>query len=156
MARFDEWCAHWGPSLPPEALIELLRTANPTVLPIPGQVGTEAELQAQVILAASRDHDTALWRNNNGAVTTDDGRHIRFGLGNQSSALNAKWKSSDLIGIRRPTGQFVAVEVKTPGWTLRPSDKHGHAQAAFHQSVRLNGGVAGFVQSLDDLRRLLA
>ena len=103
---------------------------------------------------ASAEFGTALFRNNVGAMTTDDGRHVRFGLGNDSASLNRKWKSSDLIGIA-PGGRFVAVEVKRPGWHLTAGDQRAQAQAAFMKSVIALGGLAGFVQSEDDVRRLL-
>ena len=82
-----------------------------------------------------------------------------------SPALNARWKSSDLIGILpvlvqpshvgQTLGVFLAVETKKPGWRLTPGDKRGQAQAAFLQSVRGFGGVGGFCCTADDFAKLL-
>lgn len=104
---------------------------------------------------------TPLLRNNSGAVTTVDGRHIRFGLGNDSARLNAQFKSSDLIGIwprvirpedvGKTIGQFFAVEVKAPGWRFSDSDKRAVAQANFGQWVRDHGGLFLFATSPGDI-----
>jgi hypothetical protein len=98
-------------------------------------------------------------------MTDQTGRLIRFGLGNESPALNARWKSSDLIGILpvlvqpshvgKTLGVFLAVETKKPGWRLTPGDKRGQAQAAFLQSVRGFGGVGGFCCTAEDFAKLL-
>ena len=98
-------------------------------------------------------------------MTDQTGRLIRFGLGNESPALNKVWKSSDLIGILpvvvqpshvgKTLGVFLAVETKKPGWHLTPGDKRGQAQAAFLQSVRGFGGVGGFCCTADDFAKLL-
>ena len=106
-----------------------------------------------------------LWRNNNGACEDKTGRLIRYGLANESAALNKRIKSSDLIGITPITitpdmvgktiGVFTAVECKPSDWHLTPSDERGHAQAAFHTLVRDAGGLAGFVTCEEDLTALL-
>jgi hypothetical protein len=98
-------------------------------------------------------------------MTDQTGRLIRFGLGNESPALNARWKSSDLIGllpvlvqpshVGKTLGVFLAVETKKPGWRLTPGDKRGQAQAAFLQSVRGFGGVGGFCCTAEDFSRLV-
>jgi len=84
-----------------------------------------------------------LWRNNVGAVSTVDGRFVRFGLCNESKAMNAALKSADLIGVRpvrlpdgTTIGQFVAVECKRPGGKPKP------AQVQFLELVRSLGGHA--------------
>lgn len=150
----NEWIARWSHILPPQAVGELVASFDPSAHVIPESSGSsESRLQSEIRLVASRDYRIALWRNNNGGMTTYDGRHVRFGLGNDSAALNRKWKSSDLIGVT-PAGRFVAIEVKAPGWSLRPSDNRAQAQAAFMRSVTAFGGLAGFVQSVDDMKRL--
>lgn len=107
-----------------------------------------------------------VWRNNSGACTDETGRLIRYGLGNDSAKLNDEIKSSDLIGIK-PTlilphmvgyylGVFTALEIKPSGWTLRPGDKRGHAQAKFHDIVRQACGYAGFVTNPEiDIPRII-
>lgn len=106
-----------------------------------------------------------IWRNQSGAMIDQNGRLVRFGLCNDSAQLNRRFKSSDLIGVT-PTlitqamvgyhlGVFTALEAKPPGWHLTPGDDRGHAQAAYHGLVRDACGFAGFVTSVDDMRRII-
>ncbi|QDP66977.1 MAG: putative nuclease [Prokaryotic dsDNA virus sp.] len=162
-----DWFARWSRYMPAQAVEEFTACADPCAAVIPEpSTSSEARVQSQARLTGSAEFRTPLWRNNNGAMTTDDGRHVRFGLGNDSAAVNKKWKSADLIGIRpvlimphhvgTTVGQFTAAEVKAPGWRLQPSDKRAQAQSAFIRSVQSFGGRAGFIQSEDDIRRLLS
>lgn len=125
---------------------------------------TENPIQQQIRLAAAYQH-LQLWRNNSGACEDKTGRQIRYGLANDSAAMNARIKSSDLIGIT-PTlvtpdmvghllGVFTAIEVKAEDWRFRPSDKRAVAQLAFHDIVRQAGGYAGFAQSPEDMLRII-
>jgi hypothetical protein len=124
----------------------------------------ESVVQQQVRLALARA-GAQMWRNNVGACETVDGRQIRYGLANDSSQLNARIKSSDLIGcvpmligpehVGKVIGVFAAVECKHSGWHLTPGDKRGVAQAAFHAIIHAVGGVAGFATSPDDLNRIM-
>lgn len=123
----------------------------------------ETSVQQRVQLRmAQQGHQ--IWRNNVGACETVDGRQIRFGLANTSKEMNAKIKSSDLIGITTITitpdmvgqqiGVFTAPEIKATDWVFRPSDKRAVAQNAFHDIVRQAGGFAGFVRNLADLTNI--
>lgn len=106
-----------------------------------------------------------LWRNNTGVAVDLNGRHIRYGLANDSKQLNDRIKSSDFIGITpylvmphdvgRIVGVFTALETKREDWHMTPGDKRAVAQAAFHDIVRQAGGFAGFVQSTDDMMRII-
>jgi hypothetical protein len=130
---------------------------------MPASPGTEAATASYIRLGASQQ-GVPLWRNNNGAAYDQTGRLIRYGLGHESAALSARWKSSDFIGILpvtvqpshvgRTLGVFLAVETKAPGWTLTPGDKRGQAQANFLRSVRGFGGAAGFASGLQDFDRI--
>src|SRR4030042_456787 len=60
---------------------------------------SEALIQQQVRIAASRK-GWRVWRNNVGAGTLQNGSHVRWGLANESAAMNHQYKSSDLIGIK--------------------------------------------------------
>jgi hypothetical protein len=155
-----DWQARWGHHVPAQAIAELTAILSP-VMPSPSPTArhSEAAGAAQIRLAAGRA-GVPVWRNNQGGCTDQTGRLIRFGLGNESPALNARWKSSDLIGILpvvvqpshvgKTLGVFLAVETKKPGWRLTPGDKRGQAQAAFLQSVRGFGGVGGFCCTAED------
>ncbi len=124
--------------------------------------GSEASSQQRIRLDAPKNGVT-LWRNNIGAVTTDDGRHIRFGIANDSHQMNQKIKSSDLIGITpvritedhigRLLGVFTAIECKKPGWRFKKSDKRAVAQLAYHNLVTSVGGFAQFATKPEDVWR---
>ena len=88
-----DWQARWGDHIPAQALAELLGILSP-VMPSPAPTArhSEAAGAAQIRLAAGRA-GVPLFRNNSGAMTDQTGRLIRFGLGNESPALNARWKS---------------------------------------------------------------
>lgn len=113
----------------------------------------ETTLQAAIRAEAAR-LGVYLWRNNSGVLPDARGVPVRFGLGNDSSRINAVLKSSDLIGIA-PGGLFVAIECKAPGW-IGVRTPHERAQEAFLTLVRANGGAAGFATSVSDLERILA
>lgn len=148
----EAWAAKWG--VPPEALAELRGVAHGAA-PQPGadkSEQSEAWAQSAIRLEAAQK-GIYLWRNNNGAFKDDTGRWVRFGLANDSAPVNKRFKSSDLIGLRpfviqpehvgRLFGQFVAREVKEPGWTYR-GDEREAAQQTFIHLVQTNGGDAAF------------
>jgi hypothetical protein len=96
-----------------------------------------------------------LWRNNSGVLTDKRGIPVRFGLANDSKAVNEQIKSGDLIGWRTVTvtpdmvgthlAVFVSIEVKENGWRFRPSDKRAVAQKRWADMIRADGGEAGFM-----------
>lgn len=121
---------------------------------------SEMALQQRLRVLAAQ-HGTPLLRNNSGASTDQSGRVIRYGLGNDSEKINKVFKSSDLIGIwpvvitpemvGSTVGVFFAVEVKAPGWRMRPSDRHAQAQANFGEWVKRHGGFFTFATSETDV-----
>lgn len=154
--NIHDWARRWN--IPPDALRELLN------MPLPelgaNTIYTEASIQQDIRLEASRI-GASLWRNNNGAAVADDGRHIRYGLGNDSPRINKAFKSSDLIGITPVMvttahvgltfGIFTAIEVKRGDWqwsnTLREQ-----AQWKYLQLVNSKGGFATFAKSIEDYK----
>lgn len=116
---------------------------------------SEAAVQTAVRLEASRV-GARLWRQNVGACKDDTGRMIRYGLCNDSAALNKRIKSSDLVGIRPVTitpdmvghtiGQFIAREIKKPSWHYTGTDRE-KAQLAFGELVISLGGDFAFANS---------
>lgn len=112
----------------------------------------ETDATQRLRLAASRD-GTRLWRNNNGASTLENGSYVRWGLANESAAMNARIKSSDLIGIRpllvttamvgTTIGRFVSREMKAPGWRYAGTDRE-RAQKAWLDLINSLGGDAAF------------
>ena len=124
-----------------EALLELKQAIGILdQVPAPN-ITTEAEAQNVVRLRAT-EAGARLWRNNVGVLKDERGVPVRFGLCNDSSALNRILKSSDLIGISS-TGQFLAREVKRPGWTYKGTDRE-IAQLNFINLINTLGGDAKF------------
>jgi hypothetical protein len=125
---------------------------------------SEAAVQQQIRTAAA-SAGLDLWRNQVGACEDKTGRVIRYGLMNDSKNLNARFKSSDLIGIRpilitadmvgQVVGVFSAIEAKASDWTYRPNDAHTQAQQRFINLVRAAGGMAGFARSPAEARAIL-
>lgn len=112
----------------------------------------EAGVQSAARLEVAR-HGDMLWRNNVGVLLDRRGVPVRFGLLNDSAAVNKEFKSSDLIGIRRVlvtpdmvgkvVGLFWAVECKEEKWKWR-GDEHEMAQAKFISLVNTYGGIGTF------------
>ena len=113
---------------------------------------SEADAQVRCRLAAAKA-GVVLWRNNVGAGTLDNGSFIRWGLANESAAVNAHVKSGDLIGIRpvlitpghvgQTLGVFVSREIKRSGWR-RPTNAREIAQQRWIELVTQYGGDAAF------------
>jgi hypothetical protein len=83
------------------------------------------------------------WRQNQGAVTAVRGQRRRFFRFASAPGI------SDLLGLLRPSGRLLAIEVKRPGGQLRPE------QEAFLDVIRSNGGLALCVHSLGELQAAL-
>lgn len=120
----------------------------------------ESNVQARVRLEAAR-RGWLLFRNNLGAGQLSNGQFVRWGLANDSKAVNSNVKSGDLIGLRPVVitqemvgsviGQFVSIECKREGWRPSPTDSHEAAQMRWAELVILAGGHAAFVTSEQDL-----
>ena len=144
-----EWARAW--SVPFEA-VEDLRVRLSMDRTATVGTGSEAAAQSDVRLEAA-GAGCILWRNNVGATKTAEGSWIRYGLCNDSKALNTRIKSSDLVGIRPLTigpehvgtvvGQFIAREVKRPGWSYSGSARE-RGQLRFLEMVLGYGGDAAF------------
>lgn len=111
----------------------------------------EQDTQNSIRIEAAR-HGLTLWRNNSGALRDVTGRVVRYGLGNDSPAVNRVCKSSDLIGLWR--GRFVAIECKPPGWRYHGNDRE-RAQLAFLELVHRAGGLGCFATCWDDVLKEL-
>lgn len=113
----------------------------------------EASVQSIVRLEAAR-RGWKVFRNNVGVLLDAKGRPVRYGLANDSSAVNANFKSADLIGLRPVVitpdmvgsviGQFVSLECKHEGWKPSASDRHEQAQRNWADLVTQSGGYAAF------------
>lgn len=147
----DEWAADWQISAQAVADLRTRLGLFPTdPAAAPGE--SEAAIQTRIRLEASAK-GCRLWRNNVGACYTAEGAFLRYGLANDSAAMNKKIKSADLVGIRpvkitpqhvgATVGQFVAREVKRAGWRYSGSPRE-EAQLAFISLVLAMGGDAAF------------
>ena len=122
-------------------------------------MNSETFVQDALRLAAPR-HGYQLFRNNVGVLKDITGRPVRYGLANESKAVNEKWKSGDLIGWRavlitpamvgRTVAQFVSRECKPEGWKYR-GDAREEAQARWAQLVNAAGGDGCFVCTVDGI-----
>lgn len=116
---------------------------------------SEGKVSNEVRLAASKQ-GIVLWRNNVGAYEDPKtGRWIRYGLNNDSSAQNKRMASADLIGIHRPSGRFVSIEVKRPGWKHSDASERDRAQLAWAATIAGCGGIALRTTSADALKGLV-
>jgi hypothetical protein len=157
--NIHEWAQRWN--IPAQALDELLSVTVPETT---RATGSEAAISQDIRLHASKT-GRILWRNNSGAVTTEDRRHIRFGLGNDSEKINRHFKSSDLIGITpvtitphhvgRMLGVFTAHESKAGNWKFRGTGRE-LAQQKYMQVVQRYGGFATFGKSIQEYELCIA
>lgn len=125
---------------------------------------SESRVQSELRLYAAKTNNK-LFRNNSGALPDQTGRIIRYGLGNDSKALNETYKSSDLIGLTRVLiephhvgrifGVFTASEVKGSDFKGVPRNDRERAQYNFIQDIIRHGGIAGFCSSVEDYSRLI-
>ena len=122
----------------------------------------ESTVQKHIRLAAQAD-GVLLLRQNSGALMDKTGRLVRFGLANESKAMNENMKSGDLIGITplvitqdmvgKTVGVFTSVECKEAGW-VQPRTKRELAQERWATWVRTYGGFAGFAASIEDAKKI--
>ena len=94
---------------------------------------------------------SVMHRNNVGAYRDDQGRVIRYGVGNPGGSDLIGWTpvliTHDMVGGM--LGVFTAIEVKAPKG--RPTE----AQLNFIRQVQLGGGIAGIARSTQDALALL-
>lgn len=148
-----EWAAQWNIS--PQALDDLrirFGILKKHSEPHWTDGKSEAAIQNIVKLEAS-EKGCRLWRNNVGAYR-NGANFIRYGLANESSAVNRVIKSADLIGIRpvvitpqhvgHTIGQFLSREVKRNSWHFHDSEEE-KAQLRWIDLVTALGGDASFV-----------
>lgn len=126
---------------------------------------SEAVVQQQIRLELAKVPGVQCFRNQNGAAEDRSGRVIRYGLMNESRAVNERFKSSDLVGCRpvlitpdmvgQVVGVFYAIETKAENWKYRPNDNHSAAQLRFIELIQASGGWGGFARSVDEARSIL-
>lgn len=149
---FYDWAERWGISQEAirdfENCVQIQHSKTSTNV----DELSEQAIQNLIRLEASRK-GCRIWRNNVGAVHTQDGVFFRYGLANESKAMNQQIKSADLIGIRpvkitqahvgKVIGQFLSREVKKSNWKFTGSERE-LAQMRWCELVMVLGGDAGF------------
>lgn len=60
--------------------------------------------------------------------------------------------SADILGVQKGTGKFIAIEVKRPDMSYKPTEK----QLEFLREIRDYGGLAGIATCTVDVDRILA
>lgn len=96
---------------------------------------SETALMMQIRDALLATGRVLLWRNNTGRLQDRTGRWVQYGLG---------LGSPDLVGILRPSGQLLAVEVKMPG---KKPESH---QEAWHRAARDAGAIVIVAHSVEE------
>lgn len=150
-----EWAIQWG--IPFAALQDLqIRMGTlDAYVPAPPPPGDRSEAAiSNLVRAEATRKGMRLWRNNVGKLDDENGRPVRYGLANDSPAINKVLKSGDLIGIDptiitladvgKPRGQFVSAECKPEGWHYTGTPRE-QAQRAWALRIISLGGRALFV-----------
>jgi hypothetical protein len=112
----------------------------------------ETKLMRLIMIALSNAH-CITWRNETsgayvGKVIHKDARIVTL-QNAQLMTFGLCVGSADIIGIHKPTGRFLAFEVKTK--TGKPTKE----QLNFIEQVRAANGIAGIVRSTQDALDLL-
>lgn len=159
MTTLSEWCQRWQVPYQAERELRALMGVIPAPEVKPGSGESEAMVQSKVRLKAAQQ-GAALFRNNVGVLVDDTGRPVRYGLANDSSKVNKKIKSGDLIGVRPITiapemvgkiiGQFMSLEVKPSGWVYTGTERE-RAQLKWAEIINSHGGYAKFITGEDQL-----
>lgn len=123
----------------------LVSQQKPTAQPAAGKASTKPKKPSptnsltKAVIELLQLLGCVAWRQNNGGVW-DPTRQV-FRAGSSTPGI------SDILGYHRPTGRFVAVEIKTNSDTLTD------AQTAFLDQVRHAGGFAVEARSVEQVRQ---
>lgn len=98
---------------------------------------TESALIGGILLALGSRTDCRVWRQNTGRLPDRYGRWITFGVPG----------CPDILGVLRPSGRLISIEVKTATGRLRPE------QIAFRDMLVSHGALYILARSIDDAVR---
>jgi hypothetical protein len=112
----------------------------------------ETKLQRLIMIALS-NNDCLVFRNETAGAYVGKVIHKDARIVTLQNAMLMQFGlcvgSSDIIGIHKPTGRFLAVEVKTAKGKPTPE------QLNFIEQVRAANGIAGIARSVQDALELL-
>ena len=94
----------------------------------------EHEIMQRILISIGSRQDVRVWRNNTGAVKTQDGRIVTFGLKG----------SADIIGLLRG-GRFLAIEVKSE------IGRQSEQQKNFQKMIESFGGLYILARCVEDV-----
>lgn len=151
-----EWAMAWG--VPLIALQDLEQRLGRRYPATASQGKSESAVQANIRIEAAQlvhaGRRIKLFRNNVGALEDKRGIPVRYGLANDSAAMNKVLKSGDLIGwetititpemVGREIAQFLSAECKEEGWRYTATAREV-AQNNWALTVLAGGGRALFV-----------
>lgn len=128
---------------------------------------TPEQIASQRVRLAASSLGCRLFRNNSGGFYDEQGRFVRFGLGNESAQLNQQLKFGDYVGITpivitpemvgKTVGIFTNLEVKPEGMlnaTINKASKGNCRESAQLMAINLVksiGGIGGFVTCESDV-----
>ena len=149
MLSIEDWIRRY-----PEAAAELRAMQAAAIVPAPAEFeGYTEKAIEQKVRAAAFAAGRVLWRNNVGALLDARGVPVRYGLMNESKAMNERNKSPDYIGIKpvlitpahvgTVLGQFYARETKEAAWKYTGTP-HEVAQLNAITIINNYGGDAAF------------
>jgi hypothetical protein len=102
---------------------------------------TEHQIQSQ-IMEWLPYYGVYCWRNNSGMVSVGEGKYKRMIKMGQAGL-------PDIIGVHKPTGRLIAIEVKRPG--KKPTD----LQAVTIQKLKDYNALAFVATSIEDVKNEL-
>jgi hypothetical protein len=112
----------------------------------------ETKIQRLIMIALS-NNNCLVWRNECAGAYVGKVIHKDARIVTLQNAMLMQFGlcvgSSDIIGIHRPTGRFLAVEVKTAKGRPTPE------QLNFIEQVKAANGIAGIARSVQDALELL-
>lgn len=101
---------------------------------------TEKQLQAKIRDAMNRTGKCRIFSSPTGMLPNGRGGYMRFGL---------TTGGSDLVGLLKPSGRWLSIEVKLPGGKISPE------QLIFQKTIRNFGGVSEICYSVEDALEVL-
>ena len=102
----------------------------------------ETQLVKSILIDAGYSRELVLWRNNTGGVNYEDKgkkRFVKFGVKG----------ASDIFGIRKKDGKFIAIECKVG------RNKLTYHQQYFGEMIQENNGIFIVARCLDDWKGVL-